>query len=133
MWAVPSFSFVGFIITSISIIAIAIRKDCNSHGSAGGPTSRAAEARWTGSYVRMKGHEMLLGCIYGHAGEEDQGLNQELFQDIRVFLKGLRCPYVVLGDWKVDVFMFKECHSVEYLGGVVVPRATPTTPAAADR
>ena len=101
--------------------AVAIRKDLNSYSDPRGVRGGVSEARWTGSFLRMRGYELFLGCIYGYTGEEDQGRNQELFMEVFLYLKGLKCQYVVVGDWNVEYGVMMDSHLMAHLGGVVIP------------
>ena len=77
------------------------------------------KGRWVANQIRLQNSTLTIGYVYLEVGVEMDGDRDRLCL-ISSFLKGLKGPWLVTGDWNIDAADMANSDWLAALGGMVI-------------
>ena len=101
-----------------------VRKEAAAGGFGGLGRS---DLQWSACSVRRGGIDLILVTVYFFDGLGCTGDNLDLMEEVGVFLRGRRGPFLIIGDFNIEPDMLEEHGWPQWLGAAVVRPPVPFT------
>ena len=73
--------------------------------------------QWTARGVRAAGFDIMLIAVYMDDGVGFQKQNLARAEQISIFVKALKCQWIIVGDWNFEADAISQLEWPRYLGG----------------